>query len=458
MIKDPITLDASEPQKFAEAVAYFRKQAPWISGSSWATMARLSAQKGDTVSGATLLSMVDDVWKRMDAAVADGEPYSEFVRKIGKSFRMDWAGLDSPRLKLIYHNNVGSALMAGRMDQITDPDVVSDRPYILFDAIEDMRTTQICLDRDGIIRPATDPWWKKNTPLLHHNCRSSVISLDGDDMHDEGGLTRPDKLAKLSIVPKGWGSIESWENWKPEGTDYHPVLFREYENWRDGGAYARDLDAWHDKLARSWGEGLNLDNTDLEKVLDLPESEPKQRVVEVAKKVRPEKTYKTTEKIREVLDTWVVGSRRKMSVLAKTAAIEEFGLPGIAYSRTEFVISDKDVADTRPVVRQVYEDTQDSLVGKQGQTIKLYRGYRTARGGVTARVPGALESWTSDRSIAEKFAAMRDANGNNVPGEIVEADVPVTSIFAYSGGPHWKNGKFGEQAEYIVLSNWRKWD
>lgn len=249
----PIELDAANPQKFTEAIDYFRKQAPWISGSSWNEMARLSAIKGDQISSTTLLAMVDDLWGRMDAAVVDGIPYKEFVRTTGKEWAKSWWKLDSPRMALIYQNNVGSALMAGRMAQITDPDVIEDRPYLMFDAIEDMRTSEICRHRDGIILPAADPFWRSNIPLLHHNCRSSVISLDAEDAEELGGVTRRDKMKGLPEVEGGWGSSASWADWQPRRTDYHTALFDEWYNWTQGNEYAHSLQDWRNKLIDSFG-------------------------------------------------------------------------------------------------------------------------------------------------------------------------------------------------------------
>ena len=48
----------AQPVPFTDAIAYFRRQAPWISGSSWNTMASLAALKGDQISGTTLLAVL----------------------------------------------------------------------------------------------------------------------------------------------------------------------------------------------------------------------------------------------------------------------------------------------------------------------------------------------------------------------------------------------------------------
>lgn len=422
-IPDPITLRPSEPVEFREAVDYFRKQAPWISGSSWSTMADLSAKKGEQVSGATMLRMVDDVWSRMDRAMKEGLPYSEFVRGIGKDFKRDWVGVDSSRLKLIYHNNVGSALMAGRMRQMTDPDVISDRPFLLFDAIEDFRTSDICRERDGIKKRADDPWWKLNTPLLHHNCRSSVISLDEEDLAEEGGLSVQQTFE--NPPGQGWGSSHSWEDWKPKGTDYHPALWTEYQNWLDGKKYAHDLKTWRKNLVSHTGIAITEDIS-------------KHRVPE---NVMPKPEVKTQDErlVRRALDQWVVGSKRKTSVILKQACLTEFGLSGVAYSRVQWKITDEDVLEMRSAARVIYQDTQAYLAKMfPGGTIRVYRGVKS-----TYAISGVLESWTTDIETARKF------NGY----DILMEDVPIAQVFALSGGPNWKNGKYGEQFEVILLSD-----
>lgn len=438
-IPDPVTIDPASPQHFAEAVDYFRRQAPWISGSSWATMARLSAQKGDQVSGAAVLAMVDDVFRRIDKSLVDGTPYSEFVRDMGKDFHRDWVGVDSYRLSLIYHNNVGSALMAGRMAQITDPDVVSARPYFLFDAIEDFRTSDICQHLGGVVRPASDTFWSTRTPLLHHQCRSTIISLDEEDMRAEGGLTRPSKLTNLPAAESGFGRPYSWEDRRPSGTDadYVPALWNQYVSWRDGQPYAHERSEWLSVLSKSWSEPLGVDEQDLRRVLELPPETPRDNVRQIASQVRPP-AAEAADDVRYYLDQWVVGSKRKASVTLKRAAIEELNLPGVAYSRAQWKIPDEDVRAARGVVRKTYEDTQDALRQAGFTSVRLYRGVKSEYEEV-----GALESWTKDQALAKKFDG----------GGVLVRDVPVEHVLAYSGGPNWKNGKYGEQHEYVVMSS-----
>ncbi len=241
----------AQPIPFTDAIAYFRRQAPWISGSSWNTMASLAALKGDQISGVVLLSVLDDVWSQMDRAVAEGKPYSSFVRDVAKVLDARWYQADSKRLKLIYHNNVGGALMAGREAQMSDPDIIAAHPFVMFDGIGDWRqTVEICKPRDGTILPADDPWWRENSPLLHHGCRSGKITLDEEDAQELGGVTDRRKLETFAPAQQGWGRPSNWSAWAPTPQNYHAPLMEEYVRWTKSQSYLHEKQDWDDKWQR----------------------------------------------------------------------------------------------------------------------------------------------------------------------------------------------------------------
>lgn len=248
----------AQPVPFFEAINWFRQQAPWISGSSWNTMASLAALKGDQISSTTLLAVLDDVWGQMDRAVAEGKPYGEFVRDVADVLGSRWYKADSARLKLIYHNNVGGALMAGREARMQDPDILEARPFVLFDGIGDWRQSPICIARDGIILPADDPRWEAiGRPLLHHGCRSGLVTLDEEDAKELGGVTASRKLEGLEPAQKGWGRPASWTDWKPDPANYHAPLATQYAAWVNGDDYAKTKDQWIaevEKYIKSGGE------------------------------------------------------------------------------------------------------------------------------------------------------------------------------------------------------------
>jgi len=165
-------------------------------------------------------------------------------------------------------------------------------------------------------------------------------------------------------------------------------------------------------------------------------SDSEKRVRSFLNQTRDNPPERFDQRQRRLLDNWVRGSRRKVSVEAKQAAKEEFGFGGIAYSRQKFDFPKSILTKTRSDLRTIYNNSQTSFAERGTKTVRLYRGLKT---NVTS--PGALESWTTDRKIAESF------NGAGV----IARDVPVERILAGHDLPGWENGPFGNQKEYVVM-------
>jgi hypothetical protein len=135
---------------------------------------------------------------------------------------------------------------------------------------------------------------------------------------------------------------------------------------------------------------------------------------------------------------WVHGANRKPSVELKKAAVQEFGLRGIAFDRYSRRIDPRDVSQSAKDLRKLYRDTQAFFAAQGRRKVKLYRGWRTGQ-----RERGAVESWSTKRSEAAKFAGP--------DGGIEVREVPVEEILAIRGGPHWLDGVWGDQGEALVL-------
>ena len=139
-----------------------------------------------------------------------------------------------------------------------------------------------------------------------------------------------------------------------------------------------------------------------------------------------------------LLSEWVTSSGRRTSVILKNAIKEELGVAGLIIDRRGFNIASSEIAGAQTSVRAMYERTQAELRAQGITEVKLYRGVKTG-----IRTPGAVESWTTDLRTARKFDGY----------DVMEMTVPVDRIFMYSGGPGWKNGKYGEQREYMILGS-----
>lgn len=101
---------------------------------------------------------------------------------------LDKTGLgDSPwYLELVYRNNMQSSYNAGAFyNQELNK---KNKPYGLYDAIDDERTSEICKILNGKVYPLDHAFWNKYLPPNHHGCRSKRITLSREEL-EEYGLT-----------------------------------------------------------------------------------------------------------------------------------------------------------------------------------------------------------------------------------------------------------------------------
>ena len=124
--------------------------------------------------------------------------------------------------------------------------------------------------------------------------------------------------------------------------------------------------------------------------------------------------------------------------MLKEAIKQEFNMPGLVMNKRGFQIAQSEIDDVRSTIRDMYDQTQQSFKDRGVETVTLYRGVKS-----NVRIPGVVESWTTDLATAKKF------NGY----DIMKMEVSIDRIFMHSGGPGWKNGKYGEQYEYMVMAN-----
>lgn len=218
---------------FEEAVAWFRERIP-MTDAEFAAIVGAAREKAFTVAGVAQLDVVTQVWEAVDRALEQGTDLAAFKEAVAASVEAAWAGsVGDPawRLETIFRTNVQLAYSAGRHAQMTDPVVLEARPYWLYDAILDGRTTAVCSACDGTIRPANDPWWGNHHPPLHFNCRSAVTTLSEDQARDMGITPRAP-----SIGPEeGFGTPPAVApTWAPTPSDYPAPLWNEHERKRTG--------------------------------------------------------------------------------------------------------------------------------------------------------------------------------------------------------------------------------
>lgn len=182
-----VSADPVDPE---EAIAWFRSRVP-LTKEEWQALQEQARRKAFTVAGVAELDLLAEAWDSLARAIEQGTPYAEWANGVRNRLEAAWGRPDGQRLEAIFRTNVQMAYSSGRWVQMEDPEFKETRPYRMYDAILDSRTTRICQERNGTVLPADDPWWQRNWPPLHFNCRSGVRSLTQAEAERRGTTERP---------------------------------------------------------------------------------------------------------------------------------------------------------------------------------------------------------------------------------------------------------------------------
>lgn len=198
---------------FAEALAFFQSK-DVVTPEEWDDLDDKAKRRAFSVAGVTKVNVLKTAWEGVERAIAKGESFDDFKKTIGPQLERSWGGsVAAPnwRVETIFRNNVQQAYSVGRYKVTTDPVVLAVRPYRMFDAVMDSRTSAVCSACDGTVLPADDPWWKGHLPPCHHACRSGFISLDKEQAQ-EMGVTK--KLPDVA-AGEGFGDLPSLDPVSP---------------------------------------------------------------------------------------------------------------------------------------------------------------------------------------------------------------------------------------------------
>lgn len=214
---------------FEEAVSWFRARVP-LSDAAFYALTAEARRRAFTIAAVATLDLVAETQDSLDRALAEGLSFADWKSEIADRLVAAWAeSPDGPadpawRLETIFRTNAQMAYSTGRFHQLDDPAVRRARPFRLYDAILDARTTEACRGFNGTTLPADDPWWDTHWPPVHFNCRSGVRSLRASQAEARGITQVPPGDAGQP----GFGLTPTEREWQPNAADYDPALWREY--------------------------------------------------------------------------------------------------------------------------------------------------------------------------------------------------------------------------------------
>ena len=130
----------------------------------------------------------------------DKTSFQNFVKNLDKDELLKKAGWEEDGgwyWETVYRANTMSAFNAGRAEAFEE----YEPEFLEFIGIEDFRQTPVCAARSGIVKKRTDPFWKKNFPPLHFNCRSTVRPVYAEEaaafgIKESAEVSFPDAPAK----------------------------------------------------------------------------------------------------------------------------------------------------------------------------------------------------------------------------------------------------------------------
>ena len=113
-----------------------------------------------------------------------GKTFKEWIKSSEGVLKATGFGENGWYLNLVWRNNLHSAYNTGAY--IQQEENRENKPYGLYDAIEDGRESSICKSLNGKVYPLDHEFWSTFMPPNHHNCRSKRISLSKEDLKEYG--------------------------------------------------------------------------------------------------------------------------------------------------------------------------------------------------------------------------------------------------------------------------------
>lgn len=189
------------------AVQYFRQKVN-LPTLTWRDLWQGQHTRAFVIAGATRDALLKDMRFAVDQAIAGGESLESFRKRFDDIVgRYGWTynGGRAWRTRVIYETNLRTAYMAGKYQQLTDPDVLSRHPYWEYrhHSVIDPREQHVAWDHK-VLR-WDDSWWKVHYPPNGWGCKCDVAPVSAARLAAMG-KTEPDEAPPTvdDDVPPEW--------------------------------------------------------------------------------------------------------------------------------------------------------------------------------------------------------------------------------------------------------------
>jgi SPP1 gp7 family putative phage head morphogenesis protein len=189
--------------KFGQAIDYLQGKLP-ESTLKWNDLAGPLHGKVFAIAGATDIDLVADIQKSLVDALKNGTTITQFrkdfdatVQKYGWTYK----GKRGWRTAVIFNNNMRSAHMAGRWEQLQANK--ARRPFLQYRTAGDARVRPQHRMWNGLIFPIDDAFWQTHYPPNGWGCRCTVRAYSKADLADENlQVSKPFKVQTRTVVSR----------------------------------------------------------------------------------------------------------------------------------------------------------------------------------------------------------------------------------------------------------------
>jgi SPP1 gp7 family putative phage head morphogenesis protein len=194
--------------QFKGAIDNLRGKLP-ESTLAWDDLAGPVHGKVFAIAGATNTDLVADIQKSLVSALEKGTTITQFRKDFDASVQQygwTYKGKRGWRTSVIFNNNMRSAHMAGRWEQLL---ANSDRrPYLQYRTAGDARVRPQHRQWNGLIYPIGDAFWQTHYPPNGWGCRCTIRAYSDADLGNLGIKPSPKFDLKTRAVVSQDGEIK----------------------------------------------------------------------------------------------------------------------------------------------------------------------------------------------------------------------------------------------------------
>lgn len=176
---------------------------------AWDDLAGPVHGKVFAIAGATNVDLVSDIQKSLVSALQKGTTIAQFRKDFDASVQQygwTYKGKRGWRTSVIFDNNMRSAHMAGRWEQLL---ANSDRrPYLQYRTAGDARVRPQHRAWNGLIFPIGDSFWQTHYPPNGWGCRCTIRAYSDADLGSLGVKPSPPYEVKYRTVVSKDGEIK----------------------------------------------------------------------------------------------------------------------------------------------------------------------------------------------------------------------------------------------------------